>query len=192
MTVPGTDNGVFLGGLNGGYWNAFAQAQSNTINAANLTNLGAVGTLLAQQAARSRPPIEDAGIRAGEIIAYRAWMWSRGLLRSMAANFAWIPGEIVGGDPIKAGLGVHAFKTLGDAVGQYGGFANDTNAVVFGTVALWGDVIEHEKGYRAEFGAVRSIVMVWPSDEESPKWKFWKKPRRVLRDVRRTYGVEIE
>lgn len=192
MTVPGTSNGNFLGGIHGGYWSTTSQAQGYSAQAAHQTNLGTIGALFAQQAAVARPPIKDAGIRAGEIIAYRAWTWEGGLLRSMAANFAWIPGEIAHGVPSQ-GVGVHAFKTLGDTVGQYGSYGHSAERpIVFGTVALWGDVIEHEKGYRAEFGAVEAVLMVMPGDEYSSWWMFWKPRRDVLAEVRRTYGLATE
>lgn len=187
MTVVGTDNGNFLGGgIHGGYWSALAQAQSYSAQAANLSHMGTIGALFAQQAAIARPTVEDAGIRAGEIIAYRAWKLIDGILHSMAADFAWVPGEIASGDP-GSGLGVHAFKSLGDAVGQYGWAASNSQPVIFGTVALWGTVIEHEKGYRAEFGAIDSIVMVKPSVAIKPKWKFWRTERDVLRELRSLY-----
>jgi hypothetical protein len=188
MTVPGTSNGNYLGGLNGGYWQAVAQAQGYSAQAANLSHMGALSTLAQQAAAASRPSIEDAGIRAGEITAFRAWVWKDGLLHSMAAQFVWIPGAIVEGDP-SSGLGVHAFKTLGDAVGQYGFYGDTRLPVVFGTVSLWGDVIEHEKGYRAEFAAIESLVMAVPGPVGHPRWKFWKKPRNALAEARRAYGL---
>jgi hypothetical protein len=187
MTVPGTDFGNYLGARHGGHWTALAQAQSSAAQQAHLSNLGAFGSGYSALAAR-RPAIKDAGIRTGEIIAFRAWIWSRGLLRSMAADFAWMPGEVVQGVP-STGLGVHAFKTLGDAVGQYSAFASNGTVVVFGTVALWGEVIEHEKGYRAEFGAIESIVMTTAGERKPRKWQFWRRPRNVLSEIRFTYGL---
>lgn len=71
--------------------------------------------------------IEECGIRAGEIYAWRCWMIDtfNMLLRSMAVNAIWVPGETMGlgraaelgaggGEKLYHfyGNGVHAFKTL--------------------------------------------------------------------------------
>jgi hypothetical protein len=147
-----------LGGLqNGGYWQALAQASGGAANQSSAANLGALGAAAASYA-RQPDTIEDAGIRAGEIIGYRAWFLNDGLLHSMYASFIWFPGVVERAHEITEswGTGLHAFKTLHEARQQY------TYANVWGEVALWGDVFEHEKGYRAEFAAVRRIIKVSP------------------------------
>jgi len=133
-------------------------------------------------------PIENAGIRAGEIIAPRGWRVKDGLLRSIyKQQHVWKPGEPMTGD-VRHEYGVHAFKTRSD-VQQY---FRDTRfnemilfmeaaaygldrlmeaqfpSVVFaiGTVAMWGEVIEHEYGYRAEFAKVHSIEAIDAADRE--------------------------
>ena len=64
------------------------------------------------------------------------------------------------GDPSKTG--VHAFKERKRARWTYGG---GNYPVVIGTIALWGEVIEHEMGYRAEFGQVASLDEIINGDE---------------------------
>ena len=101
---------------------------------------------------------EDAGIVAGEIVAYRSWLLrGDGLLYSVFMDsVCWIPETVMLGDA-NAGDGIHAFKTALDMVG-YGNFRSDAGAIIVtGTVYLWGDVYEHERGYRASMAAVRSI-----------------------------------
>jgi len=104
------------------------------------------------------PPkfFEDAGIVAGEVIAYRCWRLCDGLLHSVYRNdFCWKPGGIVEGDAAN-GDGVHAFKSV-ILLGKYGGLYSEDGTIVTGTVELWGDVFEHERGYRASKAAIRTI-----------------------------------
>lgn len=54
--------------------------------------------------------------------------------------------------------GIHAFKTwelAADAI-QIG---TDSLYPVFGVVALWGKVVEHERGYRAEHAMIRRLIV---------------------------------
>lgn len=60
--------------------------------------------------------------------------------------------------------GVHAFKEIADTreylkILQYGfSWANtSTGCFVLGTVQLWGEVVEHERGYRASFAKIKSL-----------------------------------
>jgi len=136
--------------------------------------------------------IEDAGIRAGEIIAYRAWILRergpcRGLLDSMFAAYTWRPGQIASGDNLYF-HGVHAFKTLEQATDHYRSYGCEFH-VVFGEVALWGTVVEHEKGYRSEFAKITKILNVMHDYGE-----FWeaitgRKVLRILYELRTRYGV---
>lgn len=180
------------GAMNHGqHWGPFAQAHGHSLG---LSNLGAIAQQSANQAqlayqaqyaniaqsslAQSCPePLEDAGISAGEIIGHRAWRrkWY-GLLRSMAVDKVWAPNEVMEGTP-EDGIGVHAFKTQSEALSTYA----DDGLVAVGTVALWGTVIEHELGYRAEFGKIKSIDMVCGVG--------WWRERRLLRRLRQRYGV---
>jgi hypothetical protein len=106
----------------------------------------------------STQPIEDAGIRAGEVVAYRCWVLRNGLLHSATmSHFVWHPGKPVEGDPNKIGEGVHGFKSRHRACSYISGYEHDGTIVVSGTVDLWGDVYEHEWGYRASKAAVASI-----------------------------------
>ena len=186
----------------GEHWGPFAQASSYTSELPNIGAAAQQGTTatqlaphptLAQYAAqhqtqRTKPePIEDAGISVGEIIAYRAWRCSGEVLRSMAVDDVWAPGEPMEGDPEKyvlqlQGCGVHAFKTMSMVLTNYDSWADEVSSyVVVGTIALWGTVIEHELGYRAQFGKVNSLDMICGLSE-------WRE-RRMLRRLRQRYGV---
>jgi hypothetical protein len=156
--IAGSDYPFPLGGHpNGRYRQALTQAPGSSFDPSSATYLGALVAFTQTHITEPEPDtIEDAGIRAGEITAYRAWDLRDGLLRSMYANFTWFPKVIERAHEISEdwGTGLHAFKTLERAKSEY------RWADVFGEVALWGDVIEHEHGYRAEFAVVRKIIKV--------------------------------
>ena len=62
--------------------------------------------------------------------------------------------------------------------------------VVIGQVALWGEVVEHEMGYRASYARIHSIDCVMPKFLEfalSP-WS-WLSRRSRLQRLREQYGV---
>ena len=104
---------------------------------------------------------EDAGVRAGEIIAYRCWQLRDGLLYSAYRNdFVWPPKETVEGNPATVGEGVHGFKNRLDACSYLRvyekGILHDL-IIVSGTVELWGEVYEHARGYRASKACIHSI-----------------------------------
>jgi hypothetical protein len=122
-------------------------------------------------------PIEDAGFQAGEIIGRRCWWLMKdqsddpGWLHSVYMHqIRWSPNEPVDGN-VSAGLGVHAYKS-DDQVDAYqldimthGLFSSPSIAnlaltntpMVTGTVAMWGEIVEHERGYRAEHAKILSL-----------------------------------
>lgn len=100
----------------------------------------------------------SATIVAGEILAYRAWYWDANTkkLRSIFIDYEWPPDEPAIGEP-GVGFGLHGFKCQIAAKVEYYCIAKN---LVFGEALFWGDVIEFEKGYTAEFGKVRNIYSV--------------------------------
>jgi hypothetical protein len=123
---------------------------------------------------------EDAGIVAGEVVAYRGWRMRDGLLTSMFQSEAiWTPGSIMEGDAA-GGDGVHAFKSV-VLLAQYGS-SYSGDVVVTGTVWLWGDVYEHTRGYRASKAAIRSIDDSHEYDAKVLRKKYGlnKRPRKSL------------
>ena len=113
--------------------------------------------------------IEDAGIRAGEITAWRAWRVREGRLYSVyMESCEWRPGKpMMAIGAIGEYCGVHAFKDRGRAENYLMMHTlNQIEAAIMrhyidgfalGTVDLWGEVIEHQDGYRAEFAQVASL-----------------------------------
>ncbi len=93
------------------------------------------------------------GVQAGEIHAWRAWHWNGKRLRSIFVDYEWpINGPAIG-EPGN-GYGIHAFKDSDQAAQEYYYCRND---VLLGTVALWGDIIEFQWGYTAEFAKVLTL-----------------------------------
>lgn len=138
-------------------------------------------------------PIPHEGIVAGEIIAWRGWKVNHDLqLTSIFKDqHIWQPGVPMTGD-VRHEYGVHAFKDpscvrdycrddLGHSSHNY--LRNTpkptTLAYAAGKVALWGEVVEHAWGYRAEFAKIISIedVMCLAQVEKS----------RLLTDLRAKY-----
>lgn len=205
-------------------------------------------------------PAENAGIRAGELIGWRAWVviwldekadryamdvpddqgkriviasfddgkrWSslsyvplvpeillknEYLQRSHTLNYqirlasltnktVWKPGQALEAgiqplkyalnppmDSVQNGYGVMAFKQRHDAIEIArdiisDGFASALYAVV-GQVSLWGDVVEHERGYRAQFAQPKSFdnLVYYYVPLKMP-------PDRLMNCLRDMYGV---
>lgn len=116
--------------------------------------------------------IPFAGFRTGEIIGYRGWLVGEdGLLRSvLCTQYIWEPGAIMTGD-VREEYGVHAYKEphmtmeycLTRAMLVTAFPSQSTEGEVYrpiyavGRVALWGEVIEHEDGWRAECGRILEL-----------------------------------
>ena len=122
-------------------------------------------------------PLENTGIEVGEVIAWRAWGISGGFLKSLFVQRHWAPGQVMTGQPQDYGTeGVHAFKTAAKTIDEYG-----RGRLVIGRVALWGKIIEHKDGYRAENARPISLDYIIP-DTWRMRWK--------LRRLRQRYGLE--
>lgn len=146
----------------------------------------------------SRPSLHRE-MKVGEILAYRCWRLRDGLLRSVYIQDVWHPDKIMEGRGIDdwSERGVHAWKDLNsrqfnDYVREYLGSSRDPwrapvtpNPVVIvtGSVLLWGDVVEHEHGYRAEFAKINSIDWLYPDA------MLMGRERETLAQLRNLYGV---
>lgn len=134
------------------------------------------------------PAIPYAGVRAGELIGHRIWLVVEGQLHSLAHRFFWQPETVVEGkldevanrysawsivNPIWGG--VYSFATYEQLVEnelknieatRFPRILNmdfspiSIDAVAIGTIKCWGEVIEHERGYRAQYAKLQSIDQV--------------------------------
>lgn len=114
-------------------------------------------------------PIEEAGIVAGEIVAWRAWKIIGRHLASMNGKL-WLPGKPMRGREVdeNMALGVHAFRTRENVLEYlFSGGAHYTcdPLIVLGRVHLWGVVIEHERGYRAEMAYPKQFIRIFSNRE---------------------------
>jgi len=104
------------------------------------------------------------GIRVGEIIAYRAWRvfgsgWlGRGddrLHSVLMVDYVWQPDDPASGD-IRT-HGIYSFRDVVRSTGDYGYDTGLRGPLLFGEVKIWGEIVEHEAGYRSEFGKIVSL-----------------------------------
>jgi hypothetical protein len=183
----------------GGYWVTGASTPSGATQGTNSANVGAGAVNSATvNSTYSERAIEEAGIRAGEIIGYRAWWLDKeGFLHSMyVQDFRWEPGKTyraccygwirANSDydrlPLQYnGVGYHAYKSLEEVKETY--TLAPGGPVVYGQVAMWGDVMECERGYRAEYAKVHKIIGFAYPRLLAP-WRFV-----TLIKLRRRYGV---
>lgn len=136
------------------------------------------------------PPIPYAGIRAGEIIGHRMWWVIRDNdLCSLAHLFIWQPEQVVTGDLDKIVIlapffgqhvfgGVYSYASSNELAKELIGYNDNDLAfpsvvsfsdhqppiavrgIAIGTIKCWGEVIEHERGYRAQYAKIQSIDRV--------------------------------
>lgn len=155
---------------NGGHRRASSADRSDPDDAANQGDPGAPASAADTGTLETR-------FRAGEIIGWRAWRVQHGHLWSVfCSHVIWPRGSHIEAPALSAYDygGIHAFKTRAAAeeyvqwfrdAGRYSySFgravftARESGIFVIGAVALWGTVIEHVRGYRAQFA--RPVMLV--------------------------------
>jgi hypothetical protein len=127
-------------------------------------------------------------IRAGEIIGWRFWKLSNGLLHSVIVPYTWRPGVFQRSSSKQRGFknpGYHAYRDKEQAEREALMYGCWWPAVV-GSVAMWGEVIEHEHehGWRSEYAAVRSLIKITSGRDFSSK-------QRLLQDLREKYDCAV-
>lgn len=105
-------------------------------------------------------PIPNDGVRLGAVDGWRLWRCVDGYrLKSVTRDVTWLPGVPMTGDISGAygsgrgsfnhAGGVYAFREIDTAVRELFMSLRD-EVYVLGRVKLWGTIVEHELGYRAE------------------------------------------
>ena len=103
------------------------------------------------------------GVRVGEIIAHRAWRvikprWLRSgddrLHSVLMKNYVWHPDDPASGDVRTHGI--YSFRDVIRSREEYLFYVGN-GPLLFGKVKIWGEVVEHEWGYRSQFGKVVSL-----------------------------------
>jgi hypothetical protein len=107
--------------------------------------------------------LKHEGIRAGEIVAFRAWrVIVPGLFRSgddrlhsvYMRDYVWHPDQPASGDVRTHGI--YSFRQVIRSRGDYG-YGPEQGPLLFGKVKIWGEVVEHEAGYRSQFAKIASL-----------------------------------
>lgn len=136
-------------------------------------------------------PLPKDDSRRVDLIGWRIWrVTALGYLKAITADAVYLPGEVMAshkevGDAGGSGTGVHVFKVFAGAANEIEKYAPHGGDFAIGTVQLWGEVVEHERGYRAEKAVVRSIDgVVLPG-----KAPWDKEPALALAFLRERYGV---
>jgi hypothetical protein len=107
--------------------------------------------------------IRHSGVRVGEIIGYRAWRIlelrrsgrCEDRLRSVAIwEYVWDPDKPASGDVQVHG--VYSFRHVVRSKEDYT-HALGCGPLLFGRAKIWGEVVEHEWGYRSQFARIASL-----------------------------------
>ena len=133
-----------------------------------------------------KPSLLQAGIKVEDLVGWRIWgLTLTGMLKSYARLNVWLPGEIMEGVPGDYdSKGVWAFRERGPAEAKL--HANPAH--VLGRVKLWGQVVEHQDGFRAQFARIVALDAV-----NLPGQYPWSlENERALAWLRKTYGVPGE
>ena len=104
--------------------------------------------------------VATARIRAGEIIGWRFWKLRNGLLESVFVTYTWWPRVFERSSSKQAGFknpGYHAFRDKEQV--EHEASIHAWSLSVIGSAAMWGEVIERQRGWRSEYAAVRSIII---------------------------------
>jgi hypothetical protein len=122
------------------------------------------------------------------ITAYELKNFSKKLLQSTFEDSLWLPG-VAAEALYNNGLSVHSHSGLYAASDEslckdyLNGFNHVSYArqkLIYGTVSIWGEVIEHERGYRAQF--------MYPSKLFIPNVLGLT----IARNLSDSYGCEVE
>lgn len=105
---------------------------------------------------------ERARIILGEVEAYRAW----GLAGDFLVSFngaVWPPDVPMDGSGIDIdnATGIYAFAKLSVAKEYAQAYLRNGAACAIGRVLMWGEVVVHETGYRAEYARPVEIIAVF-------------------------------
>jgi hypothetical protein len=113
-----------------------------------------------------QPKVPHDGIHIGEITGWRCWIWREANQRlcSMTTNSLWLEAMMTGNVEY-SGEGVHAWKTEQQARAYLRqnlnlvrwGSARRPDALVLGSVKMWGEVAEHSDGWRSDCARVHEL-----------------------------------
>lgn len=125
---------------------------------------------------------------AGPILGWRLWRATpEGVLWSVYKDMAWPPGWPIHANPRNKSEGIYALKTRARLDGRSYQLEGQRMWMVVGQVALWGTVIDHEHGYRAEY-AYPTLIDLTPPMPGFPRPAALARLAEAIRD---RYGCEV-
>jgi hypothetical protein len=140
---------------------------------------------------------------AEPVVGWRAWWFKNGHLVSLNVNDAWPYGEPFVADclPSAQGMqyrpvGIHAWRTEDDlrTWGRHTlGCEIEKSPFVYGAVLLGGEVIAHERGYRAELAYPQTVYVpqtIYPYGEAGAPQNGLLEADKIARWIESHYGCE--
>lgn len=144
------------GVTNNGNWPTNPQIYGNSIGNAigNISQGPVIPIRSSFTEISSTGPLENTGIKVGEIYGWRMWNIKGDYLESYSAGHIWAPKEHMQGEvPDYGSEGIWSFKKRKDAIKKF--LENIPSA--YGSIKMWGKVVEHTDGYRAEYAKIFRI-----------------------------------
>lgn len=139
------------------------------------------------------------GIKTGELTGYRLWwVLPEGKLCSLVHRSIWEPGVVIEGDvdaivgACAVPGGVYSFSEKSSLEPEFlyyriegatltpASYLGETPiALVSGEISMWGEVVEHQWGYRAQYARVKSLDTLHSYTSNAPS----------IDELRKLYGV---
>lgn len=127
------------------------------------------------------------GLRLGEITGWRSWRVRDDFLMSLHVEEMWPPGHAMTGKPEGNGAsnlpGIYAWKESRHAL-KHMLDTPTAGIMVCGSVELWGDIIEHQTGYRASFAKPKTLDWLHGMKH--------KEGQTLLEHLRQKYGISAK
>ncbi len=79
----------------------------------------------------------------------------QGLHSVLMRDYVWYPDKPASGD-VRT-YGIYSFRDVIRSKEEYGYDPGVDGPLLFGKVKIWGEIVEHEAGYRSEFGKIASL-----------------------------------
>lgn len=166
-----------------GDWCPRSPAHRHTLARAGVTLPRADGTFdpaaitAAGDAFAARGAGKDPCLTLGELTGWRLWLVRGTHLFSPFQGDLWPSDGLMTGDP-QRGYGVFAFADRDRASDEARLMSTSALVIAYGSVRLWGEVVEHRRGFRAAFARIASLDGIHPAG-------------RPLTALRRRYRLAI-
>lgn len=166
-----------------------AEGSAGSQSPASHTDTGRTGTGITRWVEDQLEYLDQPGYRSECVVGWRVWRVVNDPFIPLQSTFMssmWRPGQPMGACCSAKQLrhGIHAYD-MRERAEEY--WRSETQAYfrstpfVFGEVNLWGRVVIHENGYRAQFAYPKRILV-------PVKYRG----RDLVNMLRRAYGIDVE